>query len=426
MKVCPLCGERRGTKRRGWNEIIEAGQVIGYTCPACPTWDEPIRRTETAHGVRFTAVVGTPGEDGRRRQLKRTFDTLDEARVWVDEVRDENKRHGAYRRADGMTVDQLAERWLNSRTDIRRVTVDGYRTNLTRVRERIGKRRVVDIDTAGVEELARWLLDHGSKDGGPIKAGSVRAALRPLSMMFDMAVRDRLVTENPVARARKPRGVKRVGKDLEHWTSDELLRFRDAADLDPLAGGWRLTLCGLTRADVCGLRWGDVDLDAGTVTIRQGRVALIHGDATDEPKSEQRRRTVPVETIHAGTVRLLRKMRAAQAQDRLGAGQAWHETGLVLVDQLGRPMRPELYSDRFRRLCKFAGVPSIRLHSVRHSLAFWLHSLGVPPRDAAALLGHTLEVHLSTYLPEGGETGIATAAAALGRAANGAPIVAAV
>jgi integrase len=93
---------------------------------------------------------------------------------------------------------------------------------------------------------------------------------------------------------------------------------------------------------------------------------------------------------------------------------------LVVVDELGVPLRPEVYSDRFRRLYVAAGVTKIKLHSVRHSLAFWLHKLGVPPADAAALLGHTVEVHLSTYLPESGASGIAKAAAAFGRATAGA------
>jgi len=60
-------------------------------------------------------------------------------------------------------------------------------------------------------------------------------------------------------------------------------------------------------------------------------------------------------------------------------------------------------------------VPVIRLHSVRHNLAFWLHSLGVTPADAAALRGHNVQVHLSTYLPESGKSEIERAAAALGR-----------
>lgn len=210
-----------------------------------------------------------------------------------------------------------------------------------------------------------------------------------------------------------------VGRDLEHWQPAQLLAFREHADTDGLAGAWRLTLTGMTRADVLGLRWSDVDVDAGTVTVRQGRVQLHHGGQrshVDEPKSEQRRRTVPVEVLHTGTVALLRALSARQAADRLRAGAAYVESRLVVVDALGVPVRPEAYSDAFRRLCAEAGVPVIRLHSVRHSLAFWLHSLGVTPADAAALLGHTPEVHLSTYLPDSGSAGIAAAAAALGRA----------
>lgn len=137
----------------------------------------------------------------------------------------------------------------------------------------------------------------------------------------------------------------------------------------------------------------------------------------DEPKSEQRRRTVPVEVIHPGTVALLRSLIARQAAERLRAGEAYTDSGLVVVDALGVPVRPEWYSDTFRGLCSEAEVPLIRLHSVRHSLAFWLHKVGVSPADAAALLGHTVEVHLSTNLPDSGSAGIAAAAAALGRAA---------
>ena len=88
-----------------------------------------------------------------------------------------------------------------------------------------------------------------------------------------------------------------------------------------------------------------------------------------------------------------------------------------MVDALGVPLRPEMYSDRFRAVCREAALPPITLHAVRHSLAFWLHREGVTPADAVALLGHTVEVHLSTYLPHSGASGIASAAQALGRAA---------
>ena len=140
------------------------------------------------------------------------------------------------------------------------------------------------------------------------------------------------------------------------------------------------------------------------------------GTHTDEPTSAQRVRAVPVEAIHPGTLALLATLHASQAADRLRAGSAYRESGYVVVDALGAPPVPAVYSDRFRRLCIAAGVPVITLHSVRHSLAFWLHQLGVAPADAAALLGHNVEVHLATYLPHSGAAGIGAAAAALGRA----------
>ena len=60
----------------------------------------------------------------------------------------------------------------------------------------------------------------------------------------------------------------------------------------------------------------------------------------------------------------------------------------------------------------------VRLHSVRHTLALISHRAGVAPADAAAFLGHTLAVHLSTYIPAT-ERGARTAASGLGVALAG-------
>jgi integrase len=196
------------------------------------------------------------------------------------------------------------------------------------------------------------------------------------------------------------------------------VKFRGRADDDALAGAWRPTLAGMTRADIMGLRWSDLDLAAGVASVSQGRVALEGGSTVDDPKSAQRVRAVPFESIHPGSAALLKRMKAKQSADRLAAGAAWRDSGFVVVDKLGDPLRPEVYSDRFRRLCAAADVRTINLHSVRHSLAFWLHQIGVAPADAAALLGHSVEFHMSVYLPHSGAAGIQAAARALGAAAQ--------
>lgn len=420
--ACAVCGRPRGNQRRGWEPITRGEAVVGWTCEDCPRADEPIRRLVTATGVRFRAVVdATPRGAHQRKQATSTQPSLAAAREWVAEVRAGVERDGAFlRSSDAATVRELTDRWLASRIGVRTVTVQGYETALRPALAYLGSRRVSDVRKSDVQQFLAWALREGGVKGGPLSPRSVQYASVGLAQVFDMALSDGLVTVNPVRQVKRsemPRQRERVGRSLQHWEPGQLVEFREAADGDPLAGVFRLSLSGLTRADVHGLRWSDLDLDAGTVTIRQGRVVLHRGQtAIDAPKSQQRRRTVAFESMWPGSVALLRTLRAAQAADRLAAGSAWNDSGLVVVDALGQPTHPERYSERFRRIAAEAGLPPIRLHALRHSLAFWLHSLGLTPADCAALLGHRVDVFLSTYLPESGGTGANHAAAVLGRA----------
>ena len=133
----------------------------------------------------------------------------------------------------------------------------------------------------------------------------------------------------------------------------------------------------------------------------------------DEPKSAASARTVLVETMQPGTLAALRALKAHQAAQRLAAGPAFVDSGLVVADALGAGIHPEVFSLRFRDLVKSSGVPTIRLHAVRHSIALMLHRAGVAPADAASLLGHEVATHLAFYVPST-ESGSASAAARLG------------
>lgn len=79
--------------------------------------------------------------------------------------------------------------------------------------------------------------------------------------------------------------------DPQRWTAAEAAQFRAHVLTDRLAAAWLLSLAGLRRSEVLGLRWEDVDLNAGLVRIKRARVAVTPArDAVDEPKSEQSRR----------------------------------------------------------------------------------------------------------------------------------------
>jgi integrase len=404
-----------------------------------PRANEPIRLIRTGNRHRYRVVLDVAPPDAPRRQVTRTFATIKAARAFVTETR-AGITSGTYTPPTAETVTDLSARWLDTRRDIRPVTLEGYGNHLAPVLRRLGHRQVQSLTPADMDGLVAWLTREGGARGQGLAPRSVKAALVALGQVLDMALREGTVTRNVARLARRPRVRKVAGTDLLHWQPDHLVAFVEHADTDPLAAAWRLTACGMTRADVLGLRWTDADLDTGVVSISQGRVALDRSDHTDDPKSEARRRALPVEQMWPGTVDRLRSLSARQAADRLRLGPGYGGSltassltvgtassltvptfvdgpGLVVVDAVGRPVRPEWYSDRFRALAREAGLPPITLHAVRHSLAFWLHREGVTPADAAALLGHTVEVHLSTYLPHSGASGITSAARALGRAA---------
>lgn len=382
-----------------------------------PRDDEPIRLVKVASGYRYRVTLDVAPPGTPRRQITRTFPNITTARTFVVETR-AGISTGTYVAPDKETVSELCERWLRSRHDVRAVTLEGYRSYLSPVLRHLGGRRVQTLTSRDADELVQWLSAEGGNRGQALAPRSVKASMTALGSALDVAVGEGTVSRNVAKLARKPRVRAKSGTDLEHWKPANLRKFVEHADADRYAALWRLTACGLTRADVMGLRWSDVDLDSGVVTIAQGRVQLDKGSTVDDPKSTNRRRALPVETMWPGTVAALRSFKAAQAADRLRAGGAYTDTGLVAVDDIGRPLAPQHYSDMFKALSTDAGLPTITLHSVRHSLAFWLHSVGVSPADAAALLGHTVQVHLSTYLPHSGSSGIAAAAAAVGKSAK--------
>jgi integrase len=81
----------------------------------------------------------------------------------------------------------------------------------------------------------------------------------------------------------------------------------------------------------------------------------------------------------------------------MALGRSVPDDALVVVNEIGEPVRPKWFSDRFRALSVEAGVPKIRLHATRHTLGQLMGAAGVAPADGARILGHSTEVYLSTY-----------------------------
>src|SRR5215210_2500773 len=182
---------------------------------------------------------------------------------------------------------------------------------------------------------------------------------------------------NPTDRSTPPSPSEARPPEMQAWTAAELVRFlrwADARDPD-LAMGWRLLAAtGMRRGEALALRWRDVDLDAGRISVRRS-VGVVKTKGAGEELVEGPTKTGQsrVVDLDSGTVAALRSYRAARGLLTL---DLIRDTALVLSELDGTHRHPERFSRRFAGQVVRAGkalaaeaLPVIRLHDLRHTHA---------------------------------------------------------
>ena len=102
--------------------------------------------------------------------------------------------------------------------------------------------------------------------------------------------------------------------------------------------------------------------------------------------------------LDKATVEGLRRWKVRQAEERLAAGPAWRDTGLVVTRQDGTGHRPKQLSSAFTTRVDEAGLPRVGVHRLRHSCATASLRAGISPEVASKRLGHSsVVVTLSIY-----------------------------
>jgi len=147
-----------------------------------------------------------------------------------------------------------------------------------------------------------------------------------------------------------------------------------------------LLALGLRRGETLGLSWEDVDWEAGSIHVRR-QVQQINGKVivSAYTKTDAGRRTLPVPHT------LLERLRAHwqnQQEERALMGAPWNERDLIFPTETGAPVSPSNLLRHYRLLLRCAGLPSVRLHDLRHTCATLLGER-IGDRVIAAILGHT-------------------------------------
>ena len=193
----------------------------------------------------------------------------------------------------------------------------------------------------------------GGKPGTGLSGRTGRLTLGRLSAALEMAVLEGKFVRN-VARLVKP--PEHTPRERDTWSKAEVRKFLAKAARHRLHVAWLLSLYGLRRSEVLGLRWSDIDLKAKTLSINQARVLVEYKVRIEEPKSRNGKRTLPLDDALVAALIILRKLQIQESDAAGTAYQAglvvldWYSGGeYVITDELGMPVHPEWYSDEFGR-----------------------------------------------------------------------------
>ncbi|EGD56725.1 site-specific integrase [Gordonia neofelifaecis] len=354
---------------------------------------EPITRRKAKNGrvsYEFRADVGVK-PDGSRDRRRFTYPTKKEAQAEYRRITTEVAA-GRYVGRSRVTVAEHVEAWLAGKRDVRPNTLRNYTDAAKPIVRDLGGLELQRLTKAHIDKFLGGLT---RRDGRPYSTDSARLVLAVLRQVTKDAHRQGIISRDPSEFVEPPKAKRVAAENLDVWTREEANLFRKHTAEDRMAACWLLTLCGLRRSEVLGLRWRDVDLDAGTITVTQGRVEVTATFIdTAEPKTARGRRALP---ISGEIIDALAALRRLQAAERAEMGCDYAETGLVAVEPDGTPTLPRTYSDRFRRLASAAGVPPITLRNVRHTSVSVMLDAGVPPTVVAAWHGHDPRMTVSVY-----------------------------
>lgn len=351
------------------------------------TREPNIWRYQTKAGTRYRVVVEgekDPVSGKRVQRVRSSIRTMEEAK----KVRAELVNEAA--RGPDWTVEELAERWLVDLERTGRVkptTVMKYERRLcNHVLPGLGKEKVREVSVLRLQAL----FDAKAR---AMSASSLLTLHQPVRGMFGRAVLWGLIPVNPAVGVSLPARPPSPGRA---WSIEEVRAFlarTRSDDLYPI--GRLLLLTGARIGELVTLRWEDVDLDAGVITIartltRSRTNQRVPGDG---PKSRAGRRAI---LLTAGCVAALRRQRRRN-EERAASDPAWSDEGWVFPGRHGRCWNEQTTRAWFERRMGEIGLPRLRLHDGRHTHATIGRKLGVSADIMAARLGHRVPGMTAVY-----------------------------
>jgi integrase len=242
------------------------------------------------------------------------------------------------------------------------------------------KLKAAQISAAYSEALISGRRD--DKEGG-LSPRTVGHMHRVLKQALGLAARWELLTRNPADAVDPP---KVEWKPMQTYDLPQTVEVIEAVrDTPMLIPTVLAVLCGLRRGEICALRWRNVDLIAGQISVVESLEQTKAGLRFKSPKSGKGRTVA----LSATVVDELRSHRVKRAQELLRLGKGLSDDDLVIAHADGSVVQPIYISQHWARTIKATQLAHLRFHDLRHAHATHLLANGIHPKVASERLGHS-------------------------------------
>ncbi len=144
----------------------------------------------------------------------------------------------------------------------------------------------------------------------------------------------------------------------------------------------------MRQGELLGLKWSDLNLKEGTLTVKRSLRVDKNGPRFTEGKRDRSRRRID---LGASTVVALKAHRTRQNEERLKYAGLWEDNGLVFCKEDGGPIRAyNMTRHSYAKVLKRAGLDGVGLtfHGLRHTCATLMLLNNVPAKVVSERLGH--------------------------------------
>lgn len=350
-------------------------------------------------GLQFYAVIyeGRDPLTGRERRRWHPAGTDERAARELAREVAASQANDRPRRSSLTLAVYLTQRWLpTKRLSLRTSTWDSYRRNIElHVLPSIGRVPLRHLRPDHLERLYAELCNNGRVDGARGLSNKtvveIHAMLR--RALEDARLRGLLVT-NPAAIAHAPKRRPLESAASRSWTADQLRSFLDTAKSSRLYPALRLAAyTGMRRGELLGLRWSDVDLVGGRISVDRSLISVGYELHETRGKTRTARRSIDLDPSSIAVLDQWLQLR----RDENPSFQR-ESDDYVFAHRDGSPIHPQVLSDAFEKLVERSGLPRIRFHDLRHTHATLPLKARVPIKVVSERLGHSTPAFtMATY-----------------------------